>query len=71
MSTISIPSLRQSAMGHRLRDAAHAVREYIATQRRYRQTLDELENLTPYELADLGIAPSDIRRVAWQSANGL
>ncbi|NNF24845.1 MAG: DUF1127 domain-containing protein [Rhodobacteraceae bacterium] len=58
-------------MGSRLRNATHAVRQHIALQRRYRQTLDELSNLRPHELSDLGIAHGDIHRVAWQSANGL
>ncbi|WP_425039607.1 DUF1127 domain-containing protein [Primorskyibacter sp. S187A] len=34
----------------------------------YRKTLAELSALTPRELDDLGITPSMIRRIAYQSA---
>lgn len=36
--------------------------------RKYRQTVNELDRMTSRELRDLGIAPSDIRRVAREAA---
>ncbi len=36
--------------------------------RKYRQTVNELGRMSPRELSDLGIAQSDIRRVARQAS---
>ncbi|SIO01650.1 DUF1127 domain-containing protein [Vannielia litorea] len=47
-----------------------ARREAAAKRRVYRQTLRELQTLTSRDLADLGIAPSMIRSVAYQAAYG-
>lgn len=43
-----------------------------AAQKRrvYRNTLAELRNLTSRDLADLGIAPSNIHSIAWEAAYG-
>jgi len=42
-----------------------------ADQRKvYRKTLAELENLTSRDLADLGIAPSSIKQIAYDAAYG-
>jgi uncharacterized protein YjiS (DUF1127 family) len=40
----------------------------LATWRRYRQTVRELEGLSDRELADLGFGRRDIRAVARQAA---
>lgn len=42
-------------------------RSYV-TWRKYRRTLNELHRLSDRELSDLGIARSDIRHIARQSA---
>ncbi|MCO6381423.1 DUF1127 domain-containing protein [Oceanicola sp. 502str15] len=47
-----------------------ARRENAAKRRVYRQTLRELQALSNRDLADLGIAPSMIRSVAFQAAYG-
>jgi uncharacterized protein YjiS (DUF1127 family) len=39
-----------------------------ARWQRYRRTLAELERLSPRELADLGLSPYDIQRVARDAA---
>ena len=59
------PSLtgRFAALRARLADAA-------AKRKVYRTTLNELENLTPRELADLGISPLMIRQIAYDAAYG-
>jgi uncharacterized protein YjiS (DUF1127 family) len=36
--------------------------------RRYRETVRELQGLSPRELSDLGISPSDIGRLAREAA---
>ncbi|MGN8023421.1 DUF1127 domain-containing protein [Phyllobacterium sp. 22229] len=46
-----------------------SLRNHIQKWRQYRQNLHELRLCTDRNLADLGIARSDIRRVAWQACN--
>lgn len=45
-------------------------REAAAKRRTYRVTLRELESLTTRELADLGIAPSSVKDIAYAAAYG-
>lgn len=45
-----------------------SLRNRILQYRQYRQNLEELSRCTDRNLADLGIARADIRRVAWQAA---
>ena len=45
-------------------------RENAAKHRVYRKTVSELGELTNRDLADLGIARSEIRRIAWEAAYG-
>ena len=40
---------------------------YLHAWRRYETAVKELSYLNNHELADLGIARKDIRRVAWES----
>ncbi|MCH4554325.1 DUF1127 domain-containing protein, partial [Aestuariibaculum sp. L182] len=44
-------------------------RNHIQKWRQYRQNLYELRLCTDRNLADLGIARSDIRRIAWQACD--
>ena len=44
--------------------------EAAAKRKVYRTTLAELRNLTDRDLADLGIAPTSIRDVAYEAAYG-
>ena len=46
-----------------------SLRNHIQKWRQYRQNLYELRLCTDLNLADLGIARSDIRRVAWQACD--
>jgi uncharacterized protein YjiS (DUF1127 family) len=46
--------------------AAAAVRQ--ASRRMYNTTLSELSALSNRDLADLGIARSEVRRIAWEAA---
>lgn len=46
-----------------------SLRNHIQKWRQYRQNLHELQLCTDRNLADLGIARSDIRRVAWQACS--
>jgi len=39
-----------------------------ARKKLFRQTVREMSGLTASELADLGLARSEIRRIAWQAA---
>lgn len=53
-----------------LRGFARDVQEKRACRRLYRQTVRELNALSPRELADLGINRSMIRRLAHEAAYG-
>lgn len=46
------------------------IRDAAAKRKTYRTTLTELESLTVRELADLGIAPSSVRDIAYEAAYG-
>jgi uncharacterized protein YjiS (DUF1127 family) len=46
-----------------------AILNFLQSWRRYNACLNELSQLGDRELADIGIARSDIPRVAWESAN--
>ena len=46
---------------------SHLIRSYRAW-RRYDASLRELSSLGDRELADIGIARSEIERIAWESA---
>jgi len=43
-------------------------RAEIARRAVFKRTLRELSNLSQRELMDIGIAPSEIRRIAYQAA---
>lgn len=51
---------------HQKRDA---FRKQRARRAAFRNTVNELSKLSNRDLADLGIARSSIRRLAWQAAN--
>lgn len=57
-------------LGARLGEIKTAAAEAYAAWRVYRITLAELRQLSPRELADLGMNPSIIRRVALEAAYG-
>jgi uncharacterized protein YjiS (DUF1127 family) len=44
------------------------VRARLARRRLYKQTFNELAQLSDRELADLGLSRCDLRRLAWQAA---
>ena len=46
------------------------IADAVAKRKIYRTTLTELENLTPRDLADLGIAPASIQKIAYEAAYG-
>ena len=54
----------------RIAAMARVCTEGAARRRVYRQTVEELSNLSDRELADLGIHRSIINRVALHAANG-
>ena len=54
--------------GGRIREFLGAVSRRTARQSVYRKTLRELRALADRDLADLGIARADIRRIAWEAA---
>jgi uncharacterized protein YjiS (DUF1127 family) len=45
------------------------LRNRIQKWRQYRHNLSELQLCTDRDLADLGIARADIRRIAWQACS--
>lgn len=52
----------------RLNTLREQYREAAAKRQTYRKTLAELESLSARDLADLGIAPSSIREIAYRAA---
>ncbi|WP_420014075.1 DUF1127 domain-containing protein [Tateyamaria sp.] len=48
----------------------NTAKERHAMRRVYRTTVNELSELSGRELADLGIHPSEIKRLAWEAAYG-
>lgn len=59
----------QTGLGARVTSLITAFQTRRAKSRVFRQTYAELAGLTDRDLADLGLARSEIRRVAWQAAN--
>ncbi len=59
----------QSGLGARLAGFRETFRARMARRRVFNQTYAELSTLSNRDLADLGLARSEIRRVAWQAAN--
>lgn len=51
-------------------DILNTAAERRATRRIYRTTLTELSALSGRELADLGIHPTEVKRIAWEAAYG-
>ena len=48
---------------------SHLIRMF-RVWRRYETSLRELSRLGDRELADIGVARSDIQRIAWETARG-
>lgn len=64
-----ILSNTQSGLGARVNALIAAYQTRRAKSRVFRQTFSELASLSDRDLADLGLARCEIRRVAWQAAN--
>lgn len=64
--SLSLVERASAALSH----AASALYQRAAKRRMYRTTLTELSNLSTRDLNDLGIARSDIRRIAFETAYG-
>jgi uncharacterized protein YjiS (DUF1127 family) len=58
----------QSGFNARLNGFVTTFQDRRAKRRVFNQTLAELSTLSNRELADLGLARSEIRRIAWQAA---
>lgn len=67
--TTEINTTAQNGLGARVNSLVAAYQARRAKNRVFRQTLNELACLSDRDLADLGLARSEIRRVAWQAAN--
>ena len=52
----------------RLGEIAEELRAAYELQRKFRNTLSELQTLSTRELRDLGLNPSNLRQTAWESA---
>lgn len=64
-----ILSNAQSGLTDRLHTLFAAIQTRRAKRRVFQQTYAELAGLSNRDLADLGLARSEIRRIAWQAAN--
>ena len=70
MAYATAQNTAHSGIVGRIEAFIEARREASAKRRVYNQTLRELQALTNRDLADLGIARSNIRSVAYQAAYG-
>lgn len=59
----------QSGLGARVSGLVATFQARRARRRVFKQTYAELASLSNRDLADLGLARSEIARVAWQAAN--
>ncbi|MDG1739044.1 MAG: DUF1127 domain-containing protein [Paracoccaceae bacterium] len=59
-----------SGLNIRFADTLKSLVARFQNNRRYRQTVNELSALSAYELADLGIHSSNIKRIAFDSTYG-
>lgn len=60
----------EAGLVERMRREFSRAREMAGKRRVYRQTLNELQGLSARDLDDLGIAPSQLRSVAYAAAFG-
>lgn len=60
----------ESSLRNRISAFFVTLAERREQSRVYRDTLAELQRLTDRDLADLGIAPANIRQVAYEAAYG-
>ena len=58
------------SLGQRFAEFRAATAERIQKDRLYRRTVSELGSLSGRDLADLGIARSQIKAIAWEAAYG-
>ncbi|MGP6090089.1 DUF1127 domain-containing protein [Antarctobacter jejuensis] len=58
-----------SGLVSRLAVIRETLRTRMERRRVFKQTFNELAALSNRDLADLGLARSEIRRIAWQAAN--
>ncbi|ASP22792.1 hypothetical protein ANTHELSMS3_04188 [Antarctobacter heliothermus] len=56
-------------LGARFANLVEALQARAARRKIYRETYSELASLSNRDLADLGLARSEIGRIAWQAAN--
>ncbi|MCT4559622.1 MAG: DUF1127 domain-containing protein [Pelagimonas sp.] len=63
-----ITTAQNSGFAARLNAMVASVRSAMARRKLYRRTLGELGALSNRELADLGLARGEIRRIAYQAA---
>lgn len=61
-------SRRHTGLSYRFDDAVEALRRFRARRAAFNQTYNELSVLSQRELDDLGIARSDIARIAREAA---
>lgn len=64
-------ALRAMPLISRLDEIATKINAELETRRIFRQTLRELQDLSTRDLADLGMNPSNLRQIAWQTAQDI
>ena len=68
MAYFSDTTLKQNAFLVRLQDMAAGIAKRNQQRRVYKTTLNELNELSNRELADLGMSRSGLRRIALEAA---
>jgi uncharacterized protein YjiS (DUF1127 family) len=60
----------EHTLGPRVADVVQTLRERLHKHRAYRRTLNELQGMSRRELADLGLNPTMLRSIAWETVYG-
>ncbi len=66
---LSTPTAASLTLSSRYRQLVDRLRDMRARRKRFNDTMAELSSLSQRELADLGIARSDISRIAREHAD--
>lgn len=70
MTTVTLTNFASSDFADRLASLKAEIATKLAARKLYRQTYNELQDLTSRDLADLGIHRSNIRAIAFEAAYG-
>lgn len=70
MAYVSSNRTATTSVGNRLAEMMKQVSEAYTAWRQYRHTLNELQDLSVREMADLGLNPANLRQAAFEAVYG-